>query len=172
MRVFCEHRIPTAADDFWEWLHDPEYEARVARALGLLEYKELERRDEGDEVYRRIRVALPLPASLAPIVSRLVSVDQAGYVEEQWRRRDARVVRWRMTPTILAERVAVQGELRIEPAGKARCVRILDGDITARIFGVGGLLERAAIREVIGGYDVAARVAAAFAKERAKSRSA
>lgn len=172
MRLFCEHRIPAAAEDFWEWLHDPEYEARVARALGLIEYRELARRESRGEVYRRIQVASPLPSSLAPIVSRLVSVDEAGYLEEQWRSRDDRVVRWRMTPTILADRVTVEGELRVEPAGTKGCLRILDGDITARILGVGGLLERVAIREVIGGYAVAAKVAAAFARERAKARTA
>jgi len=172
MRLFCEHRIPASADEFWGFLHDAEYEARVAEALGLIEYRELERREEADAVYRRIQVASPLPASLAPIVSRLVSVQEAGYVEEQWRRRDARVVRWRMTPTILADRVTVEGELRVEPAGAGRCVRILDGDITARLFGVGGLLERAAIREVVSGYDVAAKVAAAFARERARAPGA
>lgn len=166
MRLFCEHRIPASAADFWEWIHDADYEARVARALGLTEYRELERREEDGTVYRRLRVAAALPSSLAPILSRVVRVDEAAYVEEQWRSPDAHLVRWRMTPEILAERVHVAGELRLVPAGAGHCRRILEGEIRARIFGVGPLLERAAIREVVGAYDVSARVAAQVAKER------
>jgi hypothetical protein len=172
MRLFCEHRIPTSAADFWEWIHSADYEARVARALGLTEYRELERREEAGTVYRRLRVAAPLPSSFAPILSRIARVDEVAYVEEQWRSKGAHLVRWRMTPEILAERVRVAGELRLEPAGSRHCRRILEGEISARIFGVGALLERVAIREVVGAYDTAARVAAELAKERRRSARA
>jgi hypothetical protein len=164
MRLACEHRIPTSADDFWSWIHAAEFEARVAKSLGLSAYDELERRDEGGELYRKIRVAGPLPASLKPIVSRLVGIEEAVAIEEQWRSRDQRVMRWRITPEVLSDRVSVAGELRVEPAGERHCRRVLDGEIHARILGVGGLLERAAVREVIGAYDVSARAAASFAR--------
>jgi len=172
MRLYCEHRIPTSADDFWEWIHSAEYEARVARALGLTEYRELERCEETGEVYRRLRVAAPLPSAFKPILSRVARVDEAAYVEEQWRIEDELRVRWRMTPEVLADRVRVAGELRLEPAGRGHCKRILEGEISARVFGVGPLLERVAIREVVGAYDVAARVAAELAKERRRAARA
>jgi hypothetical protein len=165
MRLACEHRIPTTADDFWSWIHGPEFEAEVAKSLGLAAYEELERRQEaGGETYRKIRLASRIPSSLAPLVSRLVGVDRATAIEEQWRSGDRRVVRWRITPEILSERITVSGELRVEPAGERACRRILDGEIRARIVGVGGLIERAAVREVLGAYDVSARAAADFAK--------
>jgi hypothetical protein len=171
MRLYCEHRIPASAEDFWAWIHAPEFEADVAKAIGLREYRELERREEGGEIYRRIRVASALPASMASLVSRIIRVDEAVVIEEQWRSREQRVVRWRMTPAVLSDRVSVSGELRVEPAGAGRCKRILDGAIEARIFAVGGLLERAAVREVSGAYDASARVAATFAKARAMSHA-
>lgn len=172
MRLFCEHRIPTSASDFWAWIHSSEYEERTARALGLSEYRELERRDEAGTVYRRLRVAAPLPSSFAPVLSRIVRVDEVAYVEEQWRVEDAHLVRWRMTPEVLADRVHVTGELRLEPAGSRHCKRILEGEISARIFGAGPLLERAAIREVVRAYDTAARVAGELAKEHRRNARA
>lgn len=172
MRLFCEHRIPASAADFWEWIHGADYEARVALALGLTEYRELERREDAGAVYRRLRVAAPLPSAFAPLLARVARVDEVAYVEEQWRQPDAYRVRWRMTPEVLAERVRVAGELRLEPAGSRHCKRILEGEISARIFGVGPLLERAAIREVVRAYDTAARVAAELARERRRSARA
>jgi hypothetical protein len=172
MRLFCEHRIATSASDFWEWIHSADYEERVARAIGLSEYRELERREEAGTVYRRLRVAAPLPSSIAPILSRIAQVDEVAYVEEQWRSQDAHLVRWRMTPELFAERVRVAGELRLEPAGRRHCKRILEGEISARIFAVGPLLERAAIREVVRAYGTAARVATELAKGRQRSERA
>jgi hypothetical protein len=93
-------------------------------------------------------------------------VSEAAYVEEQWRSQHEHRVRWRMTPEVLADRVTVAGELRLEPDGPRHCRRVLDGEIHARIFVVGPLLERAAAGEVVSAYEIAARVANQLARAR------
>ena len=149
MRLYCEHEIPWSADAFWERIHSELFEARVREALGLNEYKELERGEDESELFRRIRVSAPMPKGMAPLVARVVRVDEAVIFEEQWRSKRERLVRWRMTPSVMADRVRVEGVLRVEPAGRARCRRILEGTIEARLFGLGMLLERAALKELI-----------------------
>lgn len=167
MRVHCEHEIPLAADAFWELLHAPHYEAAVAEAVGLRAYRELERREEPDAIYRRLQVEAELPETLAGVLRRLGLEGPLGYVEEQWRSRERREVRWRMTPGALAERARIEGIVRIEPRGATRCVRVLDGAIEVRVFGVGGMLERAAVKMVTDAYAKGAAVAAQLGRAQA-----
>jgi hypothetical protein len=160
MRIHCEHEIALPAEAFWELLHAPHYEAAVARAVGLREYRELERREEPDALYRRLQVEADAPAALAAVLRRLGLEGPLGYVEEQWRSRTQREVRWRMTPGALAERARIEGVVRVEPRGRARCVRVLEGVVELRVFGVGGMLERAAVAMVTDAYAKGAALAA------------
>jgi hypothetical protein len=160
MKLYCEHEIALPAEEFWAMLHAPDYEARVGQAIGLRAYEELERRDEPDAIYRRLRVEADLPDALRGLVRRVAGDASAGYVEEQWRSRSRMEVRWRMQPNVLADRIRIEGVVRIEPRGARRCVRILDGVVEIGVFGLGGLLERAAIAMVIDAYAKGAEVAA------------
>ena len=159
MKLTCEHAIALPADRFWEILHDPRYEARVAAAVGLEVYEELERREEPDAVYRRLQVEANLPDPLRSLLRRIAGIDSARYVEEQWRSRTRREVRWRMTPAVLADRIRVEGVVRVEPRGARRCARVLEGAVEVRLLGVGGLVERAAVSLVTEAYAKGAALA-------------
>jgi hypothetical protein len=160
VKLYCEHEIPLPAEEFWSILHAPRYEARVAEAVGLGSYRELERREEPDAIYRRMAVSAELPEPLRALVRRVVGDASAGYVEEQWRSRSEREVRWRIVPNILADRARIEGVVRIEPRGPRRCVRILDGVVELNVLGVGRVLERAAVSMVIDSYAKGAAIAA------------
>jgi hypothetical protein len=160
VKLHCAHEIPLSADAFWQIIHSPEYEARVAEAVGLRAYRELERREEPEAVYRRIGVEADLPDALGALVRRVGFDAPAGYVEEQWRSRSRREVRWRMTPAVLADRARVEGVVKVEPRGARRFRRVLDGDVRVDVFAVGRLIERAAIGIVVDAYAKAAAVAA------------
>ena len=160
MRIRCEHEIPLPVDAFWELIHAPRYEAAVAAAIGLRAYRELERREEPDALYRRLEVEADLPDAVGGILRRIGIAGPIGYVEDQWRSRTRREVRWRMTPSAFAERARIEGVVRVEPRGRGRCVRVLDGVIELRWLGVGGLLERAAVSLVTDAYARGAAVAA------------
>jgi hypothetical protein len=163
VKLHCTHEIPLSADAFWSILHSPEYEARAARAAGLRAYQELERREEPDAIYRKLRVEAKLPETVSALLRRVGLEAPASYVEEQWRSRTRREVRWRMTPGVLADRVQVEGVVRIEPRGAGRCLRVLDGEVTVKLFGVGRLLERAAVSMVVAAYAKGAEIAGAGA---------
>ncbi len=160
MKLYCEHEIPLSAEEFWSILHAPRYEAKVAEAVGLGSYRQLERREESDAIYRRMAVSAELPEPLRALARRVVGNASAGYVEEQWRSRSKREVRWRIVPTVLPDRARIEGVMRIEPRGPRCCVRILDGVVELKILGVGRLLERAAVSMVIESYAKGAAIAA------------
>jgi hypothetical protein len=152
VRLHCTHVIPLDADGFWGVIHAPEYEAIVADELGLREYRELERREEGDAVYRRIQVSPELPETLRALIRRAAGADSASYVEEQWRSRESREVRFRMTPSFLSDRSRIEGRVRVEPRDATSCTRTLEGVVEVRVPLLGGLLERAIVANVVEGY--------------------
>lgn len=162
MKLYCAHRIPLPADAFWEVLHTPRYEALVAEAAGLREYAELERRDEPDAIYRRLHSRPELPDAFRGLLRRIVpGADALSYIEEQWRSKSQRHVRFRMQPSVLGDRTRIEGVVRIEPRGSTSCVRILDGVVEVNLFGLGTLVERAIVAATIDAY---AKGAAAAAK--------
>jgi hypothetical protein len=61
MRLRCEHEIPLSA----------RYEAAVAQAVGLRQSRELERREEPKDVYRRLQVEADLPETVAALLGRI-----------------------------------------------------------------------------------------------------
>jgi hypothetical protein len=153
VRLYCEHRIALGADAFWEILHAPRYEALVAEAARLREYRELERRDESDAIYRRIQAVPELPDALAALLRRIApGACEASYVEEQWRSKSRKEVRFRMRPSVLSDRIRIEGAVRIEPREEKRCIRILDGRVEVDLFGLGRLVERAVVQSTIEAY--------------------
>jgi len=162
MKLYCKHEIPLPADEFWAILHAPHYEAKSAEAIGLRAYEELERREEPDTIYRKIRVETELPEPIRTLVHRVAGNASPGYVEEQWRSRSKREVRFRITPKVMADRTRIEGVVRVEPKGPNGCVRVLDGVLEIKVFGVGSLLERAGVSMVTGAYAKSAEVAASL----------
>jgi hypothetical protein len=161
MRLRCEHRIPLEAEAFWSRIHSPGYEALAAEAIGLREYRELRREETADAIYRCIHVLPTLPESLLLLARRLGGGDgPASYVEEQWRSRHAREVRWKITPSFGASRVRIEGVVRVEPVDAASCRRILDGVVEVRFPGLGRLVERAVVATTIEAYRKSADAAA------------
>lgn len=158
MRLHCAHVIPLGAAAFWKVIHAPEYEALVAEALGLREYTELERREEEDSLYRRIQVAPELPDALRTLLRRAAGQDSMSYVEEQWRSRARREVRFRLTPSVLAGRSRIEGCVRVEPRDDSTCTRVLEGVVEVSVPLVGGLLERAIVANAVQGYGKSAAV--------------
>lgn len=167
MRLHAVHRIPLGAERFWAILHSAPYEAAVAEALGLRTYRELERREDEREIYRRIEMVAELPEPLRGILARVpgAAAGAAGLVrstEEQWRSRSERRVRWKTTPAYLSGRVRLEGEVRVSPVDADHCDRILEGVVEVRVFGLGGLVERALAGAIESTYARSAEVARRF----------
>ena len=163
MKLYCAHRIALPADAFWDVIHSPRYEALVAESIGLHEYTELERRDEPDAIYRRIRSRPALPDALQALLRRIAPRGGSpSYIEEQWRSKQERVVRWRMQPSVLPDRARIEGTVRVAPLDAASCRRILDGVVEVQLFGLGSMVERAVIAATVEAYGRSAELVASL----------
>lgn len=160
VRLYCKHVIDLDAEFFWAHIHAPVYEDLSAKEIGLAEYTEIERREDDGTIYRRIRVVPSIPEGLRSMLRLVPEGSPIGYIEEQWRSKSVREVRWKITPSVLAHRIDVEGAVRVEPIDAARCHRILDGRVRVRMPGAGPLIERAIVKNTIDAYAAHAKVAA------------
>jgi hypothetical protein len=132
--------LPCSADTFWQVFLDEQY----TRALFLdeLQFKELSFL-ELTESSRKLRVVpkVSLPGALQKLVGDSFAYEEHGTLDRarnEWT--------WRMVPR--KEIVATHGKVRIEPAGPDRCRRSDEVVIEGKIFGLGGVIESTAEKEV------------------------
>jgi Protein of unknown function (DUF2505) len=132
--------LPCSADTFWKTFLDENYtRALFIDELGYRELTVLERTDTS----RKLRVVpkINLPGPLQKLVG-----DSFGYEEHGTLDRAKNQWTWRMVPK--KEIVASRGTLRIEPVGDAQCRRHDEVIVEGKIFGLGGIIESTAEKEV------------------------
>lgn len=158
-RIHADHPLPCTVDEYWAMYFDPEFNDRLRVALELAEHRELYREEEGDLVRTRVRVVprRDLPAAVRKAVPGLTT----AYEEERTFDRAGKVLRWRVISDFRPEAVYSSGTHVAVPSG-ATCRRVLEGHIAVRIFGIGGLVEKAIAQDVERCYGVAAEVGRAW----------
>jgi hypothetical protein len=135
--------VPCTTETFWKVFFDEKF----TRALYL---EELQFKDfsvlELTETSRKVRVVpkVNLPGVLQKLVGDSFAYEEHGTLDRarnEWT--------WRMVPR--KEIVATRGKVRLEPApgpGGGQCRRHDEVIIEGKIFGVGGLIETTAEKEV------------------------
>jgi hypothetical protein len=154
MRTFAiEHRFTGVDCDGYEALFfDETFWAALGRELRLgRELLKLDRTDA--RIVRHVRCAPDQDPGTPE--GKALADNKASFVEElDWDRR-ARRGAWRTIPWLLPERVRTRGTIEISPvAGGVR--RVVRGEVDAKLWGFGGLVERRAIVEIEKSYAQAA----------------
>ncbi len=129
--------IDVTPDEFWERLHkSDEYGHYLyVESLGF-GYEPID--VDHDRGVTKARI---IPKVAAPdVLVKLLGAD-FSFVEDGALEGDG-VYRFRILPSTLAERIAVEGEMRILPEGEDKCVRYMKFRIDARVPGLGGILEK------------------------------
>ena len=132
--------LPCSAETFWKLFFDPKY----TRALFLeeLQFKECTVLEQ-TETARKLRLVpkVNLPAVIQKVIGDAFSYEEHGTFDRarnEWT--------WRMVPR--KEIVATRGKVRIEPISDSQCRRHDEVIIEGKMFGVGGLIESTAEKEV------------------------
>jgi hypothetical protein len=60
-------------------------------------------------------------------------------------------------PNALADKLSVKGELWTEPAGPNKIRRMFKADVTCKIFGIGGMIEKRLVADMEKSYAIAAQ---------------
>jgi len=147
------HQLPCSAEVFWGTLFfDPEFNRRLfLEHLRFPAWRVAEQRDSETLLERTVEVTPPsgdLPAPLKAVLGAGLSYRERG-------RYDKRAQSYSMTavPSVLSDRLGVSGELSCKTIGEGRSERLFVAKVEARVFAVGGLLEKRIVSDLQSNYD-------------------
>src|SRR4051794_23750456 len=141
MRTVSERFVlPCDCDSFWRLFLDEAY--IKALFLDELKFKQLTILELTDKT-RKVRA---VPSMNLPSVLQKLVGDSFAYEEHGTLDRARNEWTWRMVPR--KEIVATRGTVRLEPVGDNQCRRSNGVIIEGKIFGIGGLIESTAEKEV------------------------
>ena len=142
-RPTATHPIDCDPETFWSVFWDDDEFTKKFYLEGL-EFKECEIL-ERTETLRHIRLVpkMNLPKPVVKVLG-----DKFGYEDVATLDREKNELRWKMKPNTLADKLKMEGVIRIEAAGEGKCTRRDEVTIEAKIFGVGKLVESSTEDEV------------------------
>ena len=166
--VYIEHTYNCSEDTFWNQVFfDEEYNRRLFReALGFPHWAIKKQDDQGDRIERVVEVTPKvgeLPGPIKKIIGDSVSYREEGVYDKKSRRYRIKIV-----PSKLADKLTIEGELYLEPVGD-HCKRIFKAQVTAKIFGLGGIVEKRLIADMEQSYAIGARFTNQFIAEKGLS---
>ncbi|MCC6552508.1 MAG: DUF2505 domain-containing protein [Polyangiaceae bacterium] len=154
-KITLTHEINCDEETFWKIFFDKTFnEDLFLKSLGFPRYRIVDQRETDTEIIRKIE-GQPKMNMPGPIVKLLGS--GFSYSEEGRLNKATRTWTWKMTPSTLADKMRNEGTVRIEKVGDSKVRRITEIVIEAKIFGVGGLLESSAEKQMREGWDDSAR---------------
>lgn len=158
------HTIDCDAERFWKVFLDKAFNEHLYReALGFPAFTILDQREDGDRVIRKVtgtpKVNMPAP------VAKLLG-PSFDYTEEATLDRKTGVWRWTMKTSVMTDKLRQEGSMRLEPIGDKQVRRVADLLIEAKVFGIGGLIESSAEKELRNGWDKSADVMNRWLREK------
>lgn len=148
------HEIECTPETFWKIFFDRDFnQALFQQRLGFPEYEVIEQREDERHIYRKVRGVpkMDVPGPVAKVLGTHFS-----YTEEGTFDKTTGIWRWKMTPNVMPDKLRNEGTVRVEPAGPGKCRRISEIIAEARVFGIGGLIESAAEKNLRQGWDASA----------------
>jgi hypothetical protein len=137
-----EHTFDCEPDTYWDdAFFNPEYNTKLFLERLRFERWEVIEQVDTDDGFRRIIEAVPRVGDLPGPIKSLLK-NGAGYREEgEFRRAESRYT-LSVTSKSLGSKLLVTGDMSVQALGDGRCRREYECTVTAKVFGVGGMLER------------------------------
>ena len=165
MKFAIEHRFAIDVDAYEALYFDEDFWRALGRELRLgRELIKLERSDA--RIVRHVRCAPDQDPDTPE--GQALAANKASFVEElEWDRR-AHKGTWRTIPNLFKERVKTHGTIELR-AGAGATTRIVRGEVNAKMFGFGALVEKRVVAEIERSYAGAASFTEAWlARARAR----
>ena len=145
------HEINCDADTFWKVFLDKAFNETMFReSLGFPEYQVVDQKETDSEITRRV-VGTPKMDLPGPVAKLLGS--NFRYTEDGKLNKGTKVWTWKMTPSTMADKLRQEGTMRIELVGDKKVRRIAEIVNEAKVFGIGGLIESSAEKQLREGWD-------------------
>lgn len=162
------HEFACSPKTFWEYVFfDDAFNQRLfVEHLRFSDWKVVERRDTNEAIDRTLQVVpkvQDIPGPLKSLVGEGLGYRELGHFD-----RNTEVYTVRIIPTQLADRLTIKGEIHCEPAGAGCCRRVFQLEVAARVFGVGGILERRIVSDLRTSLEQGAAFIAQHLKDRGR----
>lgn len=153
-------------DTVWDKLFfDQDYNQRLYKdALKFPEYEQVKFEETDSQIIRHTEVTPdlgPMPGPLKKVLG-----DGLGYREEGVFDKKTKRYKIKIIPNKLTDKVTITGEMWMEPAGEGKCNRIFTCTVKAKIFGVGGMLEKKTIEDMQKSYKTGGEFTNEYLKEK------
>ncbi len=148
------HEIRCNVDTFWKVFLDKDFNTELyTKALAFPSFQILEQTETDTQASRKVSAQpkMDVPGPVQKLFG-------AGfrYTEEGSMSKSERIWRWKMTPSTMPDKLHTSGTVRVEPIGDDKVRRIAEMVVEAKIFGVGGLIESSAEKQLRDGWDKSA----------------
>jgi hypothetical protein len=151
--VTMRHEIDTDEDTYWaKCVFDADFNKKMyLDALKFPQWKLLDSKDDDAKIWRKVQVDPPtgdMPGAVKKVIG-----DRLSYVEEGTFDKKTKRYAFKVTPSTLAEKTKVAGEMWVEKLGDKKIVRHTKISVEVKVFMVGGLVEDRIIADLRSSYD-------------------
>ena len=151
--ITLRHEIDTDEDTYWSKIvfDAPFNEKMYMGGLGFPQWKLLDSKDDDAKLWRRVQVDPPVgdvPAAVKKVIG-----DRLSYVEEGTFDKRTKRYSFKVTPSTMAEKTKVAGEMWVEKLGDKKIARLTRISVEVKIFVVGGLVEDRILGDLRSSYD-------------------
>lgn len=153
-KIILKHEINCSEEQFWKVFFDQKFNTTLfLEGLGFPEFEILEQTETDGDVKRRVRgrPKMDVPKPVAKVLG-----DSFGYEEEGKFVASSKTWSWEMIPNTLKGKLINKGKLTVEAIDDNKCRRVAELTVEAKVFGVGGLLEKTTEGEMRTGWDKSA----------------
>jgi hypothetical protein len=148
------HEINCDVDTFWKLFFDKTFnEALFRESLQFPKYDVLDHRETDTEIVRKVHgmPKMDVPGPVAKLLGSSFSYTEEGRLDKK-----THVWSWKMIPSSMADKMRNEGSMRVEAAGPGKCRRVAELLIEAKVFGLGGVIEGAAEKNLRDGWNKSA----------------
>jgi hypothetical protein len=153
--VRIEHVLNCNQDTFWKVFFDPEFNKELFLKVLAFESWKVVTFDESADRIERVVDVVPKVGDLPGPLKKLVE-GGVGYRERAVFTKATHKSLTTVEPTVMQGKLQISGTMFTEPAGDSKVRRIYDSSITAKVFGLGGMIEGRIQQDVKASYDKAA----------------
>lgn len=166
LELRVDHIFNCSEESFWtKVFFEEEYNRKLySERLKFSHWREIKREEKDGKVHRVIEASPPigdLPAALKTVIGDNVRYEERGVYDPAKRQYTVDVV-----PSRLADKIQVHVEISTRADGPDRCKRFVHASVSAKIFGVGGLLEKKLVADLEKSYRKSAEFSNAYLTEK------
>jgi hypothetical protein len=165
--VTLRHEIDTDEDTFWSKIvFDEAFNKKLYEgALRFPGWKLLDSKEDDAKIVRRVQVDPPVGDLPGPV--KKVIGDRLAYTEEGTFDKKTKRYAFKVTPSTLAEKTKVSGELWVEKIGDKKIRRMCRISVEVKVFVVGGMVEDRIMADLRSSYDNSTTYTNQFIRENA-----